>query len=295
MRFWTIAFAVCTCTGCTMMSLERNTVAQVDSAIDLRYREVMENLARVAADPAALPSYATIFTGTAVISDTEELISTTMWQHVKMGAASQNGFASEAANPQLVRNVNLNWTINPVVEPEKLEAARAAFQWAIGGPQHVNKDSMSLLISAAEAPRGLDRHFGVADKLAQLPRGWLCVGCLRDVPKCAAYKAHCGDTWVWVMPDGMKGLSEFTLIIQSIGRVDLSSPTLFNLPYQYTPIQFETPDSKMDNSMKTIATLYVDPTGQLVTDVPLIRNRLDYSVSDARLRSLIAATASAPH
>ena len=37
---WLLAFLACGNTGCTMMSLERHTVAQTDSTIDLRYREV---------------------------------------------------------------------------------------------------------------------------------------------------------------------------------------------------------------------------------------------------------------
>ena len=39
---------LCLASGCTMMSLERHTVAQVDTTTELRYREVMNNLAMIA-------------------------------------------------------------------------------------------------------------------------------------------------------------------------------------------------------------------------------------------------------
>ena len=150
----------------------------------------------------------------------------------------KNGFASESANPSVSRSVNQNWSIDPIVVPEKLEAIRAVCRWVFWGPAGVSKESMSLLIRPDQAPPGPDRHFGVADSMAQLPAGWLCVGKLKDVPVCARYKAHCGDTWVWVTPDGIKGLADFTLIVQNIARVSLQLADLVPLPARVQPDPF---------------------------------------------------------
>jgi hypothetical protein len=49
-----------------------------------------------------------------------------------------------------------------------------------------------------------------------VPRGWFHVGSNRDVPRDACYKGHCGNTWVWVCPDGGAGLAEFTLSVFNI-------------------------------------------------------------------------------
>ena len=257
MRNLLLVMAVCACHGCTMMSLERQTVTQTDTAIDIRYREVMDNLALIARNPSALPSYATIYSGTASVQDTGQLISTTTlpWS-----------VGSEALNPSFMRQIGDNWVLDPLVDPEKMEAIRAACQWAIGGPDRVYPDSRSLLIRPDQAPKGPERHFGVAERLAQLPPGWLGVGKHADIPACAFYKAHCGDTWVWVNPGGMKGLAEFTIILQDIARIPINSQTLFNLPPVFTPIVFATADSKPTDRFQTTVQAVVDQGGHLVTD-----------------------------
>jgi uncharacterized membrane protein YgcG len=46
-----------------------------------------------------------------------------------------------------------------------------------------------------------------------LRNGWYCVGQRRDVPRAACYVGHHCDTYVWVMPDQLEGLNNFTLAI----------------------------------------------------------------------------------
>ena len=254
-------------TGCTMMSLERHTVAQSNSAVDLRYHEVLENLAMVARDPSSLPSYSSIFSGTIFVQDQGQLTSTNVLPY--KGAVAPGAVGG---NISLNRQISQNFTLDPVATPEKLEAIRAACQWAVYGAEGVNPDSMSLLIRAEDAPPGPGRHFGVSQKLAALPCGWLGKGCLADVPACARYKAHAGSVWVWVKPDGMKGLTDFTLIIQEIARVSINSPSLFRPMSVYPPIIFETTetaDTRRGN-LRFTATVTVDQGGHLVTGQPVL-------------------------
>ncbi len=49
-----------------------------------------------------------------------------------------------------------------------------------------------------------------------VPTGWFCVGRKKDVPKNASFVGHYCDQYVWVMPHGVSGLSEFTLIILAL-------------------------------------------------------------------------------
>jgi hypothetical protein len=301
MKVWLLALLSCTCTGCTMMSLERHTLGQTESAIDLRYREVMHNLALIAADPSSLPSYASIFSGTVTVTDQQQVISTTIWQHMK-GAGGQEGFASQAANPSVNRQIIQNWNLDPLVVPEKLEVMRAACQWVIGGPEHVYRDSFPLLIGPDQAPVGPQRHFDIAKYLERLPPGWLQVGCLKDVPLGACYKAHCGGTWVWVMPEGMKGLADFTLIMQNIARVDSNSPTLFHFPPSYSAIRvgsadspvYEKPDKK-GRQIRVTATVYVDQGGNLIPDIPYYPMRQENRGLDSKFKSQINAAGATPH
>lgn len=53
----------------------------------------------------------------------------------------------------------------------------------------------------------------ITDELKGIHSGWYRVGHKRDVPKDACYVAHWKDLYVWVMPDGVNDLTEFTLSI----------------------------------------------------------------------------------
>ncbi len=273
-------------TGCTMASLERHTVAQAESAVDLRYREIMDNLAMIAYDRAALPSYASIYCGTIFVQDQGGLLSTTTF--------SLNT-ATEAINPSVNRQISQNWVLDPLTSPEKLEAVRGACQWAIAGPDGVYPSTMPLLIRPEQAPPGPYRHFGVADKLAQLPPDWLGKGCKNEVPKCACYKAHCHDVWVWVTPEGMKSFAEFTLIIQNIARVSINSRTLFNLPPVFNSIVVATADQDPTHRVSITAQIVVDQSEHLVTDTPYAPTRIDNEGKDSVLQSVVSAAGIATH
>jgi len=281
MRFWLLGLAVGAGTGCTMTSLERHTVAQTDSAMDVRYQEVMQNLALIAGNRSALPSYATIYSGAASVQDTGQIISTTTLPYFNVG--------SEVLNPSLTRQITQNWVLDPLLDPERMEAIRAACQWAIGGPGNVSRDSLSLLIRPEDAPRGPDRHFGVADQLARLPAGWVRVGRLTDVPSCALYKAHCGQTWVWVTPEGMQALSDFTLILQKIARIPINSVVLFHSPPVFTPIVFPAADSHSTDRVQSTVQVVVNESGRLVTDVPYYKVRIDDTRTDSNLISILSS------
>lgn len=286
MKRWTLAVAATlACLGCTTMSLERNTLIQSGTASDLRYREVIENLAMIAHNPAILPSYSSIFTGTTKISDTEQLASTTVWQHVlaSTSVGNQSGFGSEQAAPQLNRSIIENWALDPIMVPEKLEAMRCACKWVLYGREEACRDCRGLLLSPQQDPSP-GRHFGVADRLAMLEEKspcWLHVGRLKDVPPRACYKAHCHGTWVWVMPDGMEGLTQFTLVLQDIARVDSNSESLFA---SSPAIVFAR------GNQQVRVTALVDSKGNLLPDSHVYPVRLDNVGGDAHLRSLIAAT-----
>src|SRR5438132_1518816 len=55
-------------------------------------------------------------------------------------------------------------------------------------------------------------------------RGWYGVGGCRDVPEGACYVAHCGHTYVWVMPDGLEALSRLTIVVLNVATLDPTAP-----------------------------------------------------------------------
>jgi hypothetical protein len=276
------------CTGCTTLALERHTLLQEASPTDIRYQEVLDNLAMVAHDPAALPAYSSIFAGTAQITDTAQLVSTTT-----LGP----GVAAEVLNPQFTRGVLGNWVLDPINAPEKLEAMRCACRWVVYGHDFACQDCAGLLASPEQAPFP-GRHFGVADRMAQLPHGWLHVGRLLEVPAKARYKAHSGDTWVWVMPDGTEALAGFNLVLQDIARVDINSPTLQVIPPIPSDFVFPTLPPLgtpccgqlfVNTPRYAVGQVSVDPCGNLMPDTPYYRTRVENVGSDPALRSQINA------
>jgi hypothetical protein len=228
---------IATTPGCTMLSLERHTLHQSTSAGDIRYQELMGNLAMVARDRSALPAYSTIFYGTISVGDSGQIGSTTTWQHV-IGAGAQNGFSSEALNPQLSRTVLQNWSLDPILGPERIEAIRALLRWSIYGRETLTANELSLLASPDQNPSP-GRHFGVLQQLEQLPPHWVHCGRFADKPHCTAYEAHSGDTWVWVLPEDSEALSHLLLAVQNIARVNGNSLVLFAIPT--TPSSFSFP------------------------------------------------------
>lgn len=270
MKPWITALVTAiTCTGCTTLSLERHTLSQASSSQPIRYQEVLDNLAMIAHEPSALPVYASIASGTANLTDTGQLMSTTMWQHVR-GVGSQNGFASEALAPQVMRSISETWPLDPVAVPEKLEAMRAACQWVVFGPNMLSDQDRSLLADPDEDPSP-GRHFGVGDRLAQLRPGWVHRGRFTQIPLCAAYKAHFGNTWVWVMPEDTEELSSFALAFQDIARVSINSYTLFYIPpAPANTFSIYTQPALLPNRhlASVAATVYVLPGLHLCPDVP---------------------------
>ncbi len=53
----------------------------------------------------------------------------------------------------------------------------------------------------------------INDELKKIHPGWYHTGRKHDVPKDACYVAHSKDVYIWVGPEGVEGLTEFTLSV----------------------------------------------------------------------------------
>jgi hypothetical protein len=77
---WILGVAVAAaCAGCTTTSLERQSLAQIHSTADYRCEAALNALVTVASDPANLPAFAVLSDGTAKVTDTGTVGSTTTW------------------------------------------------------------------------------------------------------------------------------------------------------------------------------------------------------------------------
>ncbi len=222
-----VAALAAACTGCTSLSLERQSLGQIHATRDYECEAALNCLAAVAADPTTLPPFAVLSDGVAKVSDTGTVSSSTQWTRAVGSFAMQTLGVTGAHSPQLT------WTIDPVADYPQLLAMRAACRWVLSGPEHADCEAPGILNSPALDPSP-GPHFGVIDRLSRLPAGWLHHGGLRDVPVCACYKGHCGSTWVWVTADGIEGLSDFILVLHDVATLDpnaalFAPPLLVNL------------------------------------------------------------------
>jgi hypothetical protein len=211
------------------MALDRYTINQSKSAGDYCYQAALHCLAMVAANPDTLPSYALLSGGISSITDTGTVNPLTLWG--KLGGPDV--FVSETLAFTGSRTPQLSWTISPVGDDTQLEAMRCACRWVLAGPDHLGPECTRTLADPEEDPSP-GPHFGVMRRLVRLPKGWLHVGGVSDVPLGACYKDHCCGTWVWVMPDGTEGLAEFTLVLQDIATLNYA-PSDGSWPANRTP------------------------------------------------------------
>jgi len=204
------------CAGCTTTALEQYTLRQIQSSVDYRYQATLNCLAAVADNPDALPSLCLQSSGGTRLTDMESASATTTWNRMV------GSFAMQTLGVTLNRSPQEQWTVVPVADYSQMEALRCACLWMLGGPEAI-RTSFDGILDSPVANRSPGPHFGVAKRLADIPPGWLCCGGIKDVPACAAYSAHCGRTWVWVMPDGLGGLSQFTLVLLDIATLDVAN------------------------------------------------------------------------
>src|SRR6185437_9466321 len=147
---------------------------------DLQEKQVIDNFARIAANPGAIPYYSIINSGVANVQDSGSggLFALTLQHHV-FPSGTLTGTASRA--------VTGNWTLNPMTNPDRLRAMRAAYQIALGAEFIDPIDAQKL-----EAIRKDQKDVPIS-------RGWIRVGRKRDVPRGACIVSHCGNTYAWVV------------------------------------------------------------------------------------------------
>jgi hypothetical protein len=285
--------------GCTNLSLQRHTLAHIETIADLRYREVLENLALIDAVPASLPFYATIYTGTTRLSDQQMMTSSAVFgrEAVTKGSVligTMTRVQQGVLDTPMQRQVVSNWTLDPITGPEKLLAMRAACKWVLCGPDSLDDAERQIVKGwdpEAHMPPG--HYFDFEKDLKKLPCDWLGRGCLAQVPVHAAHVAHYHDRWVWVMPEGMEGLSAFSLIMSNIAR--LKTDEMYFPKAETRTVSFVDATPRNNPKMKVTVTAYADREGRLVagegkTAEP-VKLRLENITSDTALRSTINAAA----
>jgi hypothetical protein len=174
--------------GCMNQQLQFSTQRTANTLPDLQYQQVMDNLAMIAANPGFLPYLAVAGQGSIQVTDGRT-------SSLGLNMAPKT-FTSGIFGLGASRNVTGTWSLGTITSPEKIRGMQAAYQRAV-------------------------RESVQADPAYE----WLKIGSKKDVHKHASYVGRHGQVFVWVMPDGIAGLSDLTLTIMDIAtREDMVSP-----------------------------------------------------------------------
>jgi len=200
------------------VSLKHHTERQIKSLERYREEAALEALAVIADNPGNLPPFANLADGVCQIQDTLNVNAVTTFAH----SASAFGFSTQNIAPSLGRSPKVQWNIAPVGDYTQLEALRCACRWAVYGPPENPCDACMSILADPLVDKSPGPHFGVLARLAKLPPHWLHVthGCIPP-PVTAKWRAHYGDTWVWVAPEDVAALNEFILTLLDISTLNL--------------------------------------------------------------------------
>src|SRR5262249_22822022 len=243
MRAWMPVLAVLFVTsGCqTHLALRDNTVRTTGTLTDLNYQQVLDNVAMFVANPSSMPSVSIINAGTVTVGDQKTFNASATYSPT-LTFAQQGGGALPILtllfNPSGQRNVTENWSLVPVTDVDNLRRIRCAFQMLVlDGGQTTDCESCSDLLERF--------YLGETDRMdCVLPRGWFHAGRKKDVPKDACYVGRYCDTYVWVLPEGVEGLTRFTMTVIDLATGKPHAP-------MKTVVRTYKADGNLDNTQVT--------------------------------------------
>ena len=114
-----LALAILGClSGCTSSRLRQRTINQARTLPELQYQQVLDNLAQIAVNPAALPWHVNLREGTTQITDTGS------------GGAAVDLGPPPMTLPQVFasRTVVVQWGMSPVIDATELRLLRTAYR-----------------------------------------------------------------------------------------------------------------------------------------------------------------------
>jgi len=195
--------------GCTHRQLRRSTNQTQQTMSDLRYKHILDNLAMMVRNPATVPNPVAINGGVVQISD----------NGTGMGNITWNSFGTRLTTPFLgftgSRTISEQWSLTPLHNPEKLRLMRCAFQLLLN----------SELVYHDDTAEKLRAFLGDEEFATAIPKGWFGVGTKHEVPKDARFCGSYHDVYVWVMDEGLDGLSRFYLTILRIALMEANRKT----------------------------------------------------------------------
>jgi hypothetical protein len=224
--------------GCTHRQLSRSMVSQASTIMVIEYQMVLDNIAMFSTNPDVLPWHVRIADGTVQINDEGGVPEF----GVQWGSTPGITRAFKAT-----RSITEQWGADAVTDPLAIKTLQDVYRQALGLPPIPDPRFLKEIVAARSKQRGLANlrdampsgieelppisappnpgESSTGDQSLQLvlpdfdvPSGWFCVGCKKEVPPNACFVGHCGERYVWVLPEGVADLSHFTLIVLAITK-----------------------------------------------------------------------------
>ncbi|HEY4310544.1 MAG TPA: hypothetical protein VGN12_13920 [Pirellulales bacterium] len=243
--------------GCTHRQLSRSMIHQASTIMGIEYQMVLDNMAMLSVNPAILPWAIRINDGTVQVNDEGGMPELgVQWGSTPgftrgiraVRSVTEQWGAHPITDPLVVKTLQDVYRqamgLPPAADPPllaQLSASADSQEPAKGqtaetsSPAGPDADRSSEELPPGPSSAGANVS-DVADNLGyagsplaqirgqlDVPVGWFCVGCKRDVPKDACFVGHYCDRYVWVMPDRVEDLSHFTLIVLGITKHGVSS------------------------------------------------------------------------
>jgi len=186
---------------------------------DIYHQQVLDNVARFLVNPASMPSFSVVSGGTVNITDQQgasvnPTYSPTLTRAMQGGGALPILSILFGASAQ--RSLTENWSTTPITDSDNLRRIRCAFQLVVD----------SETSECDQCKERLKGFFvgGTESFDCMLPTGWYHFGRAEDVPLDACFVGHYCDTYVWVTPEGVDGLTRFTITILDIATGESHAP-----------------------------------------------------------------------
>jgi hypothetical protein len=243
--------------GCqTHLNLRNNSLKTTGTLADLNYHQVLNNVAQFTANPSTMPSLAVFNAGTVTVTD-QKSANVNATGAPTLTSAQQAGsglpILSILLNPSVSRTVTENWSMAPVTDIDNLRRIRCALQLLVlGGRETTDCD---------DCTKQLERFYlGETNRPeCRIPMGWYDVGRKQDVPKDACYVAHYNDVYVWVAPQGLEGLSRFTMTVIDLATGKPHAPTK-------TVVKTYKSDGTLDNTQVTTTEVDQEALAKVTSD-----------------------------
>lgn len=218
--------------GCTHKHLARSTVLTAGTVMEIQNQIVLTNLAMLSLHPESLPSHMEIDDGVVQVSDEIALgssggFTTFPWFHIERFGPKGRRLAAE------------QWGAEPTLDPERLTELQDLYRVALGLPPLSPPSSVLYLRQLRAEQAAAKTRDGASDATSSSderkvpidvllsdvpPPGWYQLGSKHDVPDNACCVGRFGDRYAWVTPEGIPGMSRFTVTVLAVMKLKPGEP-----------------------------------------------------------------------